>query len=247
MSQPLQIYSTPSSMIMKKNISAVQEHPDQEAQAPHLQSLCNNLQDGLQDNKYFQHCCHIFYFLKYPGEVGNQPFQEGTKEEKSLLQKGPKFAVTPATIFIKEYISTTTVAALQAGELNGVDCSGLYHDVNRIINTYANTTIHTNITKAEHLALEILMKDKDNIIVTDDKCVALVVMDKTECITKCKALLQDNSVYHHISKDTSPTIHKELISILQDYKNNNFISEIEYTLLKTSWLQLPSSKILWSS
>ena len=58
---------------------------------------------------------------------------------------------------------------------------------------------------------------------------SLVVMDKTEYIIKCEALLQDNSVYQHLSKCTSPTIHKELIRILQDYKNNNFISEIEYT------------------
>ena len=81
-----------------------------------------------------------------------------TPEEKALLQKGPKFAVTPATIPIKEYISTTTVAALQAGEPNGVDCSGLYHDVNRILNTFTNKPIHTNITKSEHLALENLRK-----------------------------------------------------------------------------------------
>ena len=97
----------------------------------------------------------------------------------SLLQKGPKFEVTPATIPLKEYISTATVAALQAGELNGVDCSGLYHDVNRILNTYSNNPIHTNITKSEHLALENIRKDKDHIIVTADNGVALVVMDKT--------------------------------------------------------------------
>ena len=92
--------------------------------------------------------------------------------------------------------------------------------------------MHTNITKSEHLALENLRKDKDHIIVTADKGVALVVMDKTEHITKCEALLQDNSVYQHLSKDTSPTIHKELIKLLQDYKNNNFISETEYTKLR---------------
>ena len=108
----------------------------------------------------------------------------------------------------EEVIFTTTVAALQAGELNGVDCSGLYHDVNRILNTFTNKPIHTNITKAEHLALENLRKDKNRIIVTADKGVALVVMDKTEYITKCEALLQDNSVYQDLSKDTSPTIHK---------------------------------------
>ena len=85
--------------------------------------------------------------------VINLSKKELTPEEKSLLQKGPKFIVTPATTSIKEYISTATVAALQVGEFNGVDCSGLYHDVNRVLNTYTNNPIHTNIIKAEHLAL----------------------------------------------------------------------------------------------
>ena len=111
------------------------------------------------------------------------------------------------------------MAVLQASELNGVDCSGLYHDVNRILNTFTNKPIHTNITNSEHLALENLKKDKDHIIITADKGVALVVMDKIEYITKCEALLQDNSVYQHLSNEASPTIHKEFIKILQDYKN----------------------------
>ena len=105
---------------------------------------------------------------------------------------GPKFAITLAMIPVKEYISTTTVAAFQAGELNGDDCGTLYHNVNWIPNTYANKPLHTNITRVEYLALENLSKDKDSIIVTADKGIALVVMDKTEYITKCEALLQDN-------------------------------------------------------
>ena len=40
------------------------------------------------------------------------------------------------------------------------------------------------------------------------------MMDKTEYITKCEALLQDNSVYQHLLKATLLTIHKELIKIL---------------------------------
>ena len=98
--------------------------------------------------------------------------------------------------------------------------------------TYTYKPIQTNITKVGNLALENLWKDKDHIIVTADKGVALVVKGKAEYITKCEALLQDNSVYQHLSKDTSPIMHKELSKILQDYKNNNFISEIEYTILR---------------
>ena len=71
------------------------------------------------------------------------------------------------------------------------------------INQYIQTSPNQNI-----LALENLSKDKDHIIVIADKGVALVVMDKTEYITKCEAIPQDNSVYQHLSKDTSPTIHK---------------------------------------
>ena len=174
--------------------------------------------------------------------VINLSKKELTPEEKSLLQKGPKFAVTKATIPIKVYIPTTTVTAPQTGELNGVDCSGLYHDVNRILNTFTNKPIHTNITKAEHLALENLRKDKDCIIVIAGKGVALVVMGKTEYITKCEALLQDNSVYQHLSKDTSPNIHKELVKILQDYKNNNFISGTEYIQLRPHGSNSPAAR-----
>ena len=116
--------------------------------------------------------------------VINHSKKQLTPEEKSLLHKCPKFAVTPAIIPFKEYISTTTVAALQAGELNGVDQSGPYNDVNRIPNTYINKPIHTNVTKEEHLALQNLKKDKDSITVTADKGVALVVMDQAEYIKK---------------------------------------------------------------
>ena len=131
--------------------------------------------------------------------VINLSKKELASEEKSLLQKGLKFAVTPATIPITEYISTPTVTALQADALTGVDCNGLYHDVNRNLNSYTNKPIHTNITKIEHLTLENLRKDKDHIIVTADKGVDLVVMDKAEYITKCKTLIQDNSVHQHMS------------------------------------------------
>ena len=71
----------------------------------------------------------------------------------------------------------------------------------------------------------------------------LVVVDKREYITKCEALLQDNSVYQHLSKDTSPTIHKELIKILQDYKKNNFISETEYTQLRPHGSNSPATRL----
>ena len=172
----------------------------------------------------------------------DQVKKELTPEEKVFTTERPKVCSYPSNHSLKEYISSTTMAALQAGKPSGVDCNGLYHDVNRILNTFTNKPKQTNITKSEHLALENLRKDKDHIIVTADKGMALVVMDKTEYITKCEALLQDNSVYQHLPKDTSRTILKELIKILQDYKNNNFISETEYTQLRPHGSNSPAAR-----
>ena len=80
------------------------------------------------------------------------------------------------------------------------------------------------------------------IFVTADEGVALVVIDKTEYITKCEAPLQDNSDYQHLSKDTSQNIHKELIKILQDNKNNDFISETEYIQLRSNGSNSPAAR-----
>ena len=71
-------------------------------------------------------------------------------------------------------------------------------------------------------------------------------MDKTEYITKCEALLQNNSVYQLHFKATSPTIHKELIKILQDYKNN-FISETKHTQLRPHGSNSPEARFYESS
>ena len=79
-------------------------------------------------------------------------------------------------------------------------CKTVFLCVSLKVEIYITITNITNITKSEHLGLENLRKDNNHIIVTVDKGVALVVMDKTEYITKCEALLQDNSVYQHLSK-----------------------------------------------
>ena len=46
-------------------------------------------------------------------------------------------------------------------------------------------------------------------------------MDKSEYSVKCEVLLQDISVYQHLSKDMFPIIHRELIKTLCNFKNNN--------------------------
>ena len=118
-------------------------------------------------------------------------------EEKSLLQKAPNL-VSPVTIPVKEYISTATVRALQADECNHGDCSGLYHDVSRILNTYTNKSIPKNISKRECLAHVNLRKDKNCITVTADKDVALfcngITQNTLQNIKSCNNTHQSSKI-----------------------------------------------------
>ena len=61
-----------------------------------------------------------------------------------------------------------------------------------------------NITKEEAQALAGLMKDQSGVILTADKGVALVVMDRMEYNSKAQDLLEDGRTYKVI-KQTLPT------------------------------------------
>ena len=52
-----------------------------------------------------------------------------------------------------------------------------------------------NIAKEEAQAFAELRKDQSRVILTDDKGVALVVMDRTECNNKVQELLEDGGTY----------------------------------------------------
>ena len=126
--------------------------------------------------------------------------------EMSLLEKGPKFEVTPVTIPVKNTPNTTTVAALQAGELNG---AFTVMSIGNLIPTLINQYLRTSPI-AEYLALVNLRKDQDCITVISVKGVALVAMDKSEYIAKDDALLQDTCLPSSIQR-YAPTIHRKLI------------------------------------
>ena len=111
----------------RENLPRVQEHPDQEAQVPHLQSLHNDLQDALKDNQHFQHFFDPFCFLKYPEQVGNQPLQEGTNTgRKVFTTERPKICSYPS----KYPCHKIYPLPLQVNSM-----LSLYHDVRRILNT----------------------------------------------------------------------------------------------------------------
>ena len=66
-----------------------------------------------------------------------------------------------------------------------------------------------NTTRKEWEAIKILREDSSHVVLTADKGVALVVMDKSQYIDKCMALLNDTKVYKPC-KDTTKKLHRDI-------------------------------------
>ena len=64
-----------------------------------------------------------------------------------------------------------------------------------------------NLTKAQNLALRELKRDRDCIVLTADKGVAMVIMDRQDYINKANHLLNQNT-YRSIAKDPTNSIKK---------------------------------------
>ena len=79
-----------------------------------------------------------------------------------------------------------------------------------ILQHYKNKKEHTrNITKKEQETIKTLREDTSHMVLTADKGVSLVIMDKSQYIEKCIALLDDTKVYNHC-KDTTKKLHRDV-------------------------------------
>ena len=67
-------------------------------------------------------------------------------------------------------------------------------------------------------ALKQLKTDKDHMVLTADKGVAMVVMDRQEYIQKARALLEDTNTYRPIPSDPTTKLKNKLINILKKIK-----------------------------
>ena len=62
-------------------------------------------------------------------------------------------------------------------------------------------------------------------ILTADKGVAMVIMEKQDYTNKAQALLQDTNTYKVLSKDPTSRLKNKLIQTLKDIKQTGGISE----------------------
>ena len=114
-----------------------------------------------------------------------------TDEQEKLLAHGPKFVITPREAPVKEYIVAVEQACtkLEQGKQEEFRV-----EVKRLIKQDQNNIREANISKEEFKTLRELKMDNNRLILTTDKGVALVVIDKAEYIKKAEYLLKEKTI-----------------------------------------------------
>ena len=145
----------------------------------------------------------------YRGVSGLWPLSKSlTDGEQSLLQKGPKFTVSSSKVPLSEYIASTKRICDELGENTvGKNCTDIYQKTKEVLQHFKGKKgQNCNITKEEWEAIITLREDPSHMVLTADKSVALVVMDKSQYVDKYMALLDDTKVYKPC-RDTTKKLH----------------------------------------
>ena len=147
---------------------------------------------------------------------------ELTPAQKAVLAKGPNFAITPNNIPNMDYI---TAIESMCPKLKEEDASELRTDINAILRK--GKAPKPNLNKQERIALTQLRNDKHRVILTADKGVALVVLDKEDYINKAWGLLSQPAC-KEIPKDPTNKMKAQLITKLRRIKKDNNLDEGMY-------------------
>ena len=144
--------------------------------------------------------------------VINLSNKELTPGQKSVLAKGPNYAITPKHLPKIDYITAIETISTKLKEQDTME---LRAEVNSILRK--GIAPKSNLTKQERIGLAELKKDQDRIILTADKGVALVVMDKEDYNQKARELLTQPA-YKELPRDPTSRIKVQLINKLRTIK-----------------------------
>ena len=87
-----------------------------------------------------------------------------------------------------EYITAIESACTK---LSQQDAEELRADINWVLRS--SHPLKLNLTKAQNSAIRELQRDRDHIVLTADKGVAMVIMDRWDYISKANNLLSQNT------------------------------------------------------
>ena len=148
----------------------------------------------------------------------------------SILSKGPNFDFAPTNPPNVEFISAVEAACQRLPEQ---DAQELRAEVNILLKRAKPPK--SNITKEEKKALKELREDQDRMVLTVDKGVAMVVMDRKKYQEKVENLLA-LTAYKTIPADPTNKIKVQLIQKLRRLKKDTNMDESMYrTMYPTSF------------
>ena len=120
---------------------------------------------------------------------------------------------------------------IQGWTIDSYEHCFFYQPVKRLIKQDQNNRRQGNVSKEEFKALRELKMDNNRLILTADKGVALVVIDKAEYIRKAEDLSKEKT-YKKITED--PTVKQKknkLVNILRNIKTEEGLNEETYKRL----------------
>ena len=118
-----------------------------------------------------------------PRWVTNLSSKPLTQAQRSVLAKDPNFAVIPRHPPILEHIMAIESVHTKLGQQ---DAEELRDEINRVLRS--SHPCKFNLTKAQSQAIRELERDRDHIVLTADKGVAMVIMDRQDYINKTNNL-----------------------------------------------------------
>ena len=148
-----------------------------------------------------------------------------TKAQEKLLAHSPNFVIVPKEPPTTEYIVAIEKACLRLPSGKAEELRG---EVKAILKK--DNKNKPNITKEEYQAIKDLRRDKTRMVLTTDKGVSMVVMDKEDYNSKSEELLH-TPTYQILKTDPTNKIKNKLISLLKTIKAEGGISETTYKKL----------------
>ena len=146
---------------------------------------------------------------------------------------GPNFVIVPKEPPTPEYIGAIEKACLKSPTWKAEELRG---EVKAILKKKTNNK--PNITKEEHQAIKELRRDNTRMVLTADKGVSMVVMDKEDYNTKSELL--QAPTYQILNTDPTNRCKNKLISLLKSIKSEGGISETTYKKLYPTGATTPT-------
>ena len=148
-----------------------------------------------------------------------------TQDQVKALSNGPKYAIVLKVPPVGEYLTTIENMCNQLQQGKAEELRGEIKTVLKKIQVPRH-----NISREERKAIEELRRDKNRIILTADKGVLMVVMDRDDYNNKAEELIQQSS-YRPIPNDPTNRLKTRLISLLKQIKTESGMNEATYKRL----------------